>query len=541
MNGKAAILFAPSGADAGSDRLMGMQVANAGFLTAYLDHAAPGPAHIHAADQSAFDHFNQTFTTDRQIVPIPYPELRRVAEPGCLHLPGPAMAERAWQRRSIGETAFSITGVTHAMASRRALGAVRDMLTAPMRPWDALICASTSIRDLVERTIAAHAEALGDILGARPVFRPHLPVIPLGIDVPSFANPAQTEDRARFRVANDIAEDAFTVLYLGRLSYHSKAHPSPGYVALQELASRLERPVVLIQAGWFYNEQVTHSYEQAATTLAPNVKVLTVDARDGEVKRQALAAADVFLSLTDNPQESFGLTPLEAMAAGLPCVISDWDGYRDTVVDGETGALIRTLTPPAGSGEDLAWRLATGVDNDEIHAGLIAQHVAIDVSGCLEALTAMAQDAELCRRLGAAGANRVARFFDWPVIIRAHEELWAELAVQRGVADPVAAKRASVHPDPFEIFAGFASHTMADGVRLHAIGNAGELFERHAATNIAAIDPRLIADGRELLAQVIRLDRLTISGPITPEVAKQRGREFRTLAWLAKLGVLRME
>jgi len=25
--------------------------------------------------------------------------------------------------------------------------------------------------------------------------------------------------------------------------------------------------------------------------------------------------------------ETFGLTPIEAMAAGLPCLVSDWDGY----------------------------------------------------------------------------------------------------------------------------------------------------------------------------------------------------------------------
>ncbi len=39
-------------------------------------------------------------------------------------------------------------------------------------------------------------------------------------------------------------------------------------------------------------------------------------------------AADIFTSLSDNIQETFGLTPIEAMAAGLPSVVTDWDGYQ---------------------------------------------------------------------------------------------------------------------------------------------------------------------------------------------------------------------
>ena len=46
--------------------------------------------------------------------------------------------------------------------------------------------------------------------------------------------------------------------------------------------------------------------------------------------------ADVFVSPSDNIQETFGLSVIEAMASGLPVIVSDWDGYRDTVVDGVT-------------------------------------------------------------------------------------------------------------------------------------------------------------------------------------------------------------
>ena len=38
-----------------------------------------------------------------------------------------------------------------------------------------------------------------------------------------------------------------------------------------------------------------------------------------ELKRQALSASDLALSLVDNTQETFGLAVAEAMAAGLAC------------------------------------------------------------------------------------------------------------------------------------------------------------------------------------------------------------------------------
>ena len=57
---------------------------------------------------------------------------------------------------------------------------------------------------------------------------------------------------------------------------------------------------------------------------------------------QVWHAADLVVSLVDNIQETFGLVIVEAMASGLPVVATDWNGYRDLVVDGETGFLVPT-------------------------------------------------------------------------------------------------------------------------------------------------------------------------------------------------------
>ena len=63
--------------------------------------------------------------------------------------------------------------------------------------------------------------------------------------------------------------------------------------------------------------------------LCPEVQLHVLDGRGEKVRREIWSAADIFVSLVDNIQETFGLAPLEAMAAGLPTVVSDWDGFRD--------------------------------------------------------------------------------------------------------------------------------------------------------------------------------------------------------------------
>ncbi|CAO0821436.1 hypothetical protein DFAR_2330023 [Desulfarculales bacterium] len=64
---------------------------------------------------------------------------------------------------------------------------------------------------------------------------------------------------------------------------------------------------------------------------------------DSSLTPNLLTAVDIFVSPSDNLQETFGLAIIEAMAAGLPVVASDFSGYRDLVAEGRTGFLIPSL------------------------------------------------------------------------------------------------------------------------------------------------------------------------------------------------------
>ncbi|MEK9752139.1 MAG: hypothetical protein VW338_02855 [Rhodospirillaceae bacterium] len=52
------------------------------------------------------------------------------------------------------------------------------------------------------------------------------------------------------------------------------------------------------------------AFKQAATALAPSVNHHFIDSARTELYEGAWAAADVFLSLSDNIRESFSLTPI---------------------------------------------------------------------------------------------------------------------------------------------------------------------------------------------------------------------------------------
>mgnify|MGYP001333871824 CR=1 FL=1 len=112
------------------------------------------------------------------------------------------------------------------------------------------------------------------------------------------------------------------------MSFHAKANPAPMYQALEQAGRRT--PVVCIEAGVFPNDLIRKGFLAAQKTLAPSVRFVWVDGNNEVSYRQAWQGADVFVSLSDNIQETFGLAPVEAMASGLPVVVSDWDGYKDT-------------------------------------------------------------------------------------------------------------------------------------------------------------------------------------------------------------------
>jgi glycosyltransferase involved in cell wall biosynthesis len=373
---------------------------------------------------------------------------------GVLYHPGRGLDRLAWRRLGLDERRYSLCGVTHAGASHADMSAIAGLLVAPLRSWDALICTSRAVRDSVRGVLERQADYLRARLGAQRFELPQLPLIPPGIHTRDFEFDEAGRGAARRQL--DIGDDDVAFLSFGRLSFHAKAHPQQMFSAL-ERADKGGRRVHLILCGWFDSDAGEQGFREAAAQLCPSVRLTVLDGREADQRASAWAAADVFTSLADNVQESAGLTPLEAMAAGLPCVVSDWNGYRDTVRDGVDGYRIPTVMPGAGAGLDLAQRYDDDVDNYDEYCGHTSQAVALDGAQLAQAYARLIGDAGLRRQLGECARQRARADFDSQVVFRRYRELWSELDERRRADAQLAPALPHTAPDRLDPFAAFAS------------------------------------------------------------------------------------
>lgn len=546
MHDRFALHYVPEAFSTAGQKLMGRQSAGVGLLRAIARHAGDADIGCFAAERSHADAFQAALREEGyggEATWVPHAAPQELGRFGCLYHPGPGIERLAWRRLQAGEHRYSLCGVTHCTASHETMSMVTGLLVAPVRSWDAIVCTSRVVRDSVRVLIEAQADYLRTRLAAQRFELPQLPLIPLGVHCVDLQ--AEPGRRMEARARLGIGEDDVAFLYLGRLSVHAKSHPQQMFTAL-ERADKGGRRVHLILAGWFAGEAIEHAFREAAAALCPSVRLVDVDRRDPGNQDDVWAAADVFTSLSDNVQETFGLSPVEAMAAGLPCVVSDWNGYRDTVRDGVDGYRIPTIMPGPGAGLDLAQRYDDGVDGFDMYCGHTSQAVAVDGALLAEAYGRLVRDAELRRTMGEQARKRALAEFDWSVILQRYRALWDELAERRR-ADPVLApplpSRAPDRPDPFKLFATYPTRPMTAASLVELTGDASLALVRQyrdlAINRFAAASLPTLEDFGRLFGAI---------GPRPVEVEElidtlgpcDRPTLLRGLAWLCKMDLLRV-
>lgn len=161
--------------------------------------------------------------------------------------------------------------------------------------------------------------------------KPQEMIVPNPLDLREFEH---LPERGRFREHHDIPKDRRMILILGRID------PDKGLdLALQALSRIVPRftDVTLVIAGPEEDGQI-RSLQALARELKLNDHVLFPGLLNSSQRLEALADADLFLS--PSRSENFGLSIVEAMACGLPVVVSDQVGVADIIVKEEAGLVV---------------------------------------------------------------------------------------------------------------------------------------------------------------------------------------------------------
>jgi D-inositol-3-phosphate glycosyltransferase len=212
--------------------------------------------------------------------------------------------------------------------------------------------------DRVLTTCPAEVEELTGLYGAQ---RSRLALVPCGVDIRTFRPVDHREARDELGLP-----EGQTVAYVGRLV------PRKGVDTLVEafalLSRHLDARLVIVggEPGAEGSAEVAR-LSALARKLKVKKRVTFTGSRPQQDLYRYYGAADA--AVTVPHYEPFGMTPLEAMACGVPVVGSRVGGIKTSVVDGETGYLVPPKDPKTLA-DRLLRLLSDGTLRDRMgHAG----------------------------------------------------------------------------------------------------------------------------------------------------------------------------
>ena len=371
------------------------------------------------------------------------------------------------------------------------------------------------------------------------------PVIPLGVDTDYFNTISGENNRIEQRNSLNLGKEEVAILFTGRLNYIAKANPLPLMLGVEKAAKDTKIPLRLIFCGYFNDEINEVAFREAAEKVCKLARISFIRHGDKKYPNGFWAGADIFCSLVDNIQESFGLTPIEAMASGLPVVVSDWDGYRDTVRDGIDGYTIPTLAPRKGIGNKLAYKYFSGQNNYGDYLAATQQSISVNFDALSTALTRLIENPSLRFKMGSAGRERAISTYNWPKIISAYEDLWEELK-ERTITDAEISPLVGgspfhpSRPDPFDMFESFSSNQFSEKGKVElVITNWSEVMDI-ISLKVSYVYPESLIELEEM---PILFKHLESGSPVSIESiiellpTTNSTDLLLTLGWLIKLGI----
>lgn len=457
----AAIWYAQDGFDPAAKGINGRRVAGESFLKGFLRHADVDEFVILTKQAEEVEPVRDLAAALRPGVPVRHASLMRpptIAPVNTVFYPSPNFAAEAWRRAPYGTGAYALSGITHTTSTQAVMEGWLNLRVSPVQEWDAVICTSRAVQasvnfqlDLIDGHLKRHLNA-----SLRP--RPLLPVIPLGIHCDDFTPDPVAGKALRERLGAAEHDVVFTTI--ARLTPHEKFDPLPIYLAMQAAQKKLGagQKLHIAFCGVFREDYSRKVFAEGAKRLMPDVGFALLDGANPVERKQVLSGADVFMFLIDNIQETFGLAPIEGMAAGLPLLVSDWDGMKDTVTP-DVGFRITSRTLPGPHLAQEALRYQGGFDSYVQYCSITSAMTEIDMGELTARILDLAQNPGLRRKMGAAGQARARSTYDWAQIVPQMQALWDEQQARRTAAEAKPARYAAdalpTAPSPTALFGSY--------------------------------------------------------------------------------------
>lgn len=470
-----AIYYENDGYTISGEKIMGRQAAGWSYLKALIN-SNPSRLGVYSKNLKQREFFKNDvrplLKSDQNLVVdhIPYNNPFLSQPFGGIFFPGPGIENFASERSIYGSNSYSIIGITHTTASHRVMTSIKNILTSRIMPWDCIICTSKVVLDTVNLILDAEKDFLEQRLNIKNFILPEFPVIPLGIDNSEFLYSDDYKNDSRKFL--NFSNDDIVISFVGRLSFHAKAHHYPMYLALEEIAKSTKKKINLIQTGWFGNDFIEKVFRDEVKELCPSVNCIFLDGINQDNKHRTLASSDIFISLSDNIQETFGITPLEGMAAGIPVVVSDWNGYKETVRNNIDGFKIKTISVSPGDGLDLAYNHMINSIKYDLYVGLSAQRVAIDINDLISKLKILVEDKNKRLEMGDNARKRAYESYDWKFILNEYNKLannLDDLRINSHSTQKISLP--SDRLDPFLLFSSYPTFNLDDNLTLIKVKN----------------------------------------------------------------------
>lgn len=438
----------------------------------------------------------------------------------------------AWLRAQHSPRPVPLTGLIHSINGPDQAVQIRRLVESPLRTCDAVFCTSTEGRVAFANQIARVEERQG------LAFQGTLRHVPLGVDERYFQLPDRTQARRR----QSIAAHRMVALWIGRLSPASKADLVPLLYQWRLLVDQLDlatlAPLLVLAGGASASDELALRTTIQELKLGESVRLLR-DIEDA-VKLDLLAAADVFVSPIDNHQETFGIAVVEAMAAGLPVVCSDWDGYRD-LVEHEVHGLRVPVFVERPIPEAIELR---GLLEPDLAQLSVSQSVSVDPSALGEALAFLMREPAIRSNLGQAARKRARERFSWTAVLEQADSVWKDLAEQaRSLPWPPPSAKNPEILDPHDVFANYPTGQFPSDLPLR-VSRLGEMVLNGRIPMPATWQDLVpISDGGLMTTLVVDLRGKTATWEDLATHAANKCRkglpEARAmLAWLVKYGIL---